>query len=75
LHELATACGINSAHKFIDALENLRHNIGIPDNFSSYGLDYGHFGFIVRNCRSGSMKNNPRGMSDVEVEDFLKNCM
>ncbi len=71
LHELATACGINSAHKFIDALENLRHNIGITDKFSNYGLDYRHFGFIVRNCRSGSMKNNPREMSDDEVELFL----
>ena len=75
LQELAAACGIDSATDFIDALENIRHNIGIPDNFSSYGLDYKHFGFIVQNCRSGSMKSNPRAMSDLEVETFLKKCM
>ncbi len=75
LDELAAACNFDSADKFIDALEILRNSIGISDNFSSYGLDYEHFGFIVRNCRSGSMRNNPRAMSDAEVEAFLKKCM
>jgi 1,3-propanediol dehydrogenase len=74
LNELATACGIDSATKFIDALENLRHNIGIPDKFSGYGLDFSHFGFIIQNCRSGSMKSNPREMSDKQVEAFLSEC-
>lgn len=75
LHQLACACGLESAHEFIDALEILRHRIGIPNKFSAYKLDYKHFGFIVKNCRSSSMNNNPRDMSDSEVEIFLKKLL
>jgi alcohol dehydrogenase class IV len=75
LSELAAVCGIDSAEKFIAELEQLRCKIAIPATFSSYGLDSSHFGFIVQHCRSGSMKSNPRTMSDDEVKGFLAECL
>lgn len=56
----------------IAALEELRHAVGLPADFSGYGLKKEHYGFIIENCRSGSMKSNPRDFSDAEVEEILK---
>ena len=56
----------------IASLEELRRAIALPENFREYGLAEEHFGFIVKNCRSGSMKTNPRDFSDEEVVMILK---
>ena len=56
----------------IASLEKLRRAVGLPENFRDYGLREEHFEFIVRNCRSGSMKTNPRDFSDEEVAMILK---
>ena len=56
----------------IAALEELRRAVDLPADFSGYGLKKEHFGFIVANCRSGSMKSNPRDFSDAEVEAILR---
>jgi len=56
----------------IAAVEELRRAVALPENFREYGLREEHFGFIVANCRSGSMKTNPRDFTDEEVVTILK---
>ena len=56
----------------IAALEELRRAAGLPADFRGYGLREEHFDFIVKNCRSGSMKSNPRDFSDPEVAAILR---
>ena len=53
----------------------LRRECGIPDNFRQYGLKESHFSFIVRHCRSGSMKCNPVELQDEDVTDILKEVL
>jgi len=73
--KLAEICGYNDAATFIDAIERLRTDIGIPADFRTAGLQEEHFDFIVRNCRSGSMKVNPRPMADADVINLLRTLM
>ena len=42
------------------------------ETFREYGLKEEHFPFIIKNCRSASMKSNPREMSDEQVLELLK---
>ncbi len=69
---LAKTCGGKSADDFIDKVRSLRNEIGIPDTFKDAGLKEEHFEFIIKNCRSGSMRVNPRDMSDEDVGSMLK---
>lgn len=72
LDELASALGAPDACGLIDRIAALRQKLGVPGSFRSFGLAREHFGFIVKNCRSGSMKSNPRDMSDAEVASLLE---
>ena len=72
LDELASALEEKDACALIDRISGLRQKLGVPDSFRPYGLKEEHFGFIISNCRSGSMKSNPRGMSDAEVGSLLE---
>jgi alcohol dehydrogenase class IV len=67
--ELGKSCGVED---FVGAVEELCRKLGVPENFRSYGLNESHDDFILKNCRSGSMKQNPRPMSDDEVVAFLR---
>jgi 1,3-propanediol dehydrogenase len=69
MSELAYAVGVND---FIESVEELCCMLGMPANFRDYGLNEEHFDFIVKNCRSGSMRSNPRDMSDEDVVELLK---
>jgi alcohol dehydrogenase class IV len=53
----------------------LRLKLGVPADFKQYHLERKHFDFIVSNCRSGSMKSNPREMSDGEVIQLLEKML
>lgn len=44
---------------------------GLPADFREYGLNKEHYDFIIRNCRSGSMKCNPVHFSDEDVASIL----
>ncbi len=68
---LAAACGRKSQADFLDFVDGLRRELGVPCTFASYGMERGHFEFIVKNCRSNSMRCNPREMSDRDVEELL----
>ena len=69
---LAAVCGGRTAADFIAAIRALRQAVGIPADFRKAGLREEHFDFIVKNCRSGSMKANPRPMTDAEVVAMLR---
>ena len=60
---------------FIAAMRELSLGLGVPDHLRDYGLAEEHLPFIVANCRSNSMKNNPEPMSDEQVVTLLKSLM
>lgn len=71
--QMAEVCGFGStAEDFLRGCVELCRRLGIRCDFSEYGLNESHFGFIVKNCRSASMKLNPRAMSDDEVINLLR---
>ncbi len=59
--------------KLISAISSLCDEMNIPKGFSGFGLKKEHFNFIVKNCRSNSMKCNPRPMTDEDVIRLLEN--
>lgn len=66
------AGGAPDAEAFATRIERLCHELGVPRNFSAYGLRDEHLPHIVANCRSGSMKTTPRPLSDSAVVEFLR---
>ena len=77
--ELASAFAPKEPHPdaalFIESVRNLSHGLGVPDTLRDYGLAEKQFAFIVANCRSNSMKNNPAPMSDEQVVTLLRGLM
>jgi len=71
LHYLGHRLGMNSAAAFIDMITALCRKLQIPENFKQDGLKPEHFDFIIKNSRSGSMKCNPRPMSDEDIRNLL----
>ncbi len=71
LDELASVSGAENAEDFIRKIAVLRRKLAVPENFSAYGLAEKHFKFIADNCRSGSMKCNPRVMTDDDVVELM----
>ena len=43
----------------------------IPTDFSAWGMTTDDHDYIIKNCRSGSMKANPRPMTDKDVAEML----
>ena len=72
---LAQLCGHDSAEDFIAGVRRLRDAIGIPGHFHDAGLKPEHFPFVIANCRSGSMKANPRPMTDADVVTILQKLL
>ena len=73
---IARACGFGStAEDFLNGTLELCRELEVPAGFSEYGLNESHFDFIVKNCRSASMKQNPRPMSDDDVRSLLKSLL
>jgi len=70
LDKLAAATGHPDAPNFIEAVARMVAAFGIPAGLPK--LDPAeHAPFVVANCRSGSMKANPRPMSDDDVTAML----
>ncbi|MBT3375127.1 MAG: iron-containing alcohol dehydrogenase [Lentisphaerae bacterium] len=72
LQELATLTGRPSASALTREVEVLCEQLEIPTDFSQHGLHESHEEAILRNCRSGSMKANPRPLTDDDVRALLK---
>ena len=74
--EMARALSLgDTAEDFVSFAANLAKELGIPASMKQFGLKEEHFDFIVKNCRSGSMKSNPRFMSDDDVRQILTGMM
>jgi len=71
LEELSARVGGSSAENFLVRIRDLVEALGLPMDFKSAGLVPSHFPHIIANCRSGSMRANPRPMSDADIERFL----
>ena len=71
LERLARALGLDEAGQFIERIGALCKALGVPGDFRDCGLAACHVPHILANCRSGSMKTNPRPMSDREVACLL----
>ena len=69
---LAKRLNIASGEELIEEVAKLRRKCGLPENFKSWSLAPEDFPFVVKNCRSGSMKSNPREFSDEDVVLFLE---
>lgn len=72
---LAAVCGEKAASRFPQIIAELCSKLGIPSDFKACGLKKSDFDFIIKNCRSGSMKSTPRAMSDSEISSFLANLV
>lgn len=70
--ELAAACGYPDIPRWMEAVRELARSLGIPANFAAAGLAPHHFPEVLRHCRSGSMNNNPRPMTDAEIVALLQ---
>ena len=68
---LASACGLASADDLIAEIAALQKKFSIPQNFKEYHLAATDYDFIVKNCRSGSMKCNRKFYSDDDVRELL----
>ena len=74
--EMARALNVGTgASDFIRFTESLNRKFGIPADLKSFGLKREHFPFLIKNCRSGSMKTNPRPMSDEQVRSLLTSLL
>jgi alcohol dehydrogenase class IV len=72
LGALATSLGLEDAEALVDAIAALCVDLGVPDGFAAYRLAEADHAAIVANCRSGSMKVNPRSFSDTELLELLQ---
>ncbi|MDD5729262.1 MAG: iron-containing alcohol dehydrogenase, partial [Victivallales bacterium] len=75
LDGLAETCGYGNGKEFIGAIELLSRQLDIPENFREFGLSREIFPFIVKNCRSGSMRSNPRDLGDAEIIEILESLL
>ncbi|MBN2449112.1 MAG: iron-containing alcohol dehydrogenase [Lentisphaeria bacterium] len=72
LERLAAATGTGGTPGFLEAVHGLCAGLEIPENFAAYGLKDVDPDSILVHCRSGSMKTNPRLMTDEDILSLLK---
>jgi alcohol dehydrogenase class IV len=75
IDELAASCGYRNGGDFIGEIELLCRDLDIPENFREFGLNRDVFPFILKNCRSGSMRSNPRYLEDAEIIEILESLL
>jgi len=75
LDRLAQIAGLRDASGLIRHIRDLKRRLGLPGGLAGAGLKPEHFDHIVQNCRSGSMKANPRPMSDEDVRRLLSDLL
>ncbi|MBR0459415.1 MAG: iron-containing alcohol dehydrogenase [Victivallales bacterium] len=67
---LGAAAGCSDSRGLCERVEWLCKHLQVPQNFPT--LQPADIPYIVKNCRSGSMKANPRFMSDEDVTVLLQ---
>ena len=64
-----------SGEDFLNGAAAFVQSFRIGKGFGEWGLKREHFPFIIANCRSASMKGNPRHLSDSDVETILEKLL
>lgn len=72
LEQLARNIGLTADTSILCQVKKLLQILQVPDKFADFGLTTKDFSYIIKNCRSGSMKANPRPMTDNEVDKLLR---
>jgi alcohol dehydrogenase class IV len=72
LDELAVTARLENGAALVDRIAGLCRDLGVPESFAPYRLATADHGAIVANCRSGSMKANPRHLADDELRELLR---
>lgn len=72
LDALAQYCNYSNGEKLIERIEFLLEKFNIQRRLSAYGLQPEAVEWIVKNSRSGSMRANPRELSDAELTQLLQ---
>lgn len=75
LQELAQYCGYNTADELIERIEFLLQKFNISSKLSDLGLKGTDLEWVVKNSRSGSMRANPRDLSDAELTELLREML
>lgn len=75
LNDLACFAGLPCAEALIARTEELLAKFGIERKLSAYGLTGDDLPWIVSNSRSGSMRANPRDLSDEELTAILQEML
>ena len=58
--------------RVVASIVALCRDLGIPENLREYGLKEEHVPFVLKNCRSNSMRGNPVYVTDDDVIAFLQ---
>jgi alcohol dehydrogenase class IV len=61
-----------AANAFIQRIQNINTNIGIPNRLSQLGVTASQLPAIVKSSRGNSMNGNPRELTDAELHDILE---
>jgi alcohol dehydrogenase class IV len=61
-----------AADRFIDRIEILCHEVGIPSRLRDIGVSKEHLPALVPGSRGSSMSGNPRDVSDEELTEILE---
>ena len=72
LDRLAAAMGRHGAEDLVSSIADLCRRLGVPAGFAPYRLAEADLETIIANCRSGSMKANPRDLDDNDLRDLLR---
>lgn len=72
MKQLALRLSFAGPEEFIKNISALRSLCSLPENFRSWGVSAEDIPFIIKNCRSGSMKSNPREFSDEDVRVLVE---
>jgi len=72
LQDLAEAMGLGGGSDVVEAVRGLNERLGIPETFRDTPCSEELLPRILRDCRSNSMRNNPREMSDEDILNILR---
>ena len=75
IDHIAAELGLADGTELIQNIIQLNSRLGIPVNARFSGLNTAQFDFIVKNSRSGSMKCNPRELSDEDISEILRELL
>ncbi len=65
----------DAAERFIQHIEAIARNIGIPTRLAALGVERSAIPALVKSSRGNSMDGNPRGVSDEELTTLLEQML